>query len=187
VQASAYGGIRSKPKPKGRLGLGISFKGPPTKKNRGPPWWVGGSEYEKGLGWGLFFRYFFIVFLNSPHRETPKNVIKIFSRKSRFWIFGRIFCKTISTCFFLQNVFCSVFELPSLRNTRKRDKTKKVEEKLLSKKFVEILEKVFDMDFLQKYFYGVFELPLPRNAQKRTKKKSQGKKKVGWWVGGSEI
>jgi hypothetical protein len=50
--------------------------------------------------------------------------------------------------------------------------------------FVEILEKVFDMDFLQKYLYGVFELTLPRNAQKRTKKKSQGKKKVGWRVGG---
>jgi hypothetical protein len=86
----------------------------------------------------------------------------------------------------LQNVFCSVFELPSLRNTRKRDKTKKVEEKLTSKFFVEILGKVFDMDFLQKHFYGVFELPLPRNAQKRTKKNSR-KKNVGWWVGGSGI
>jgi hypothetical protein len=84
-------------------------------------------------------------------------------------------------------VFCSVFELPSLRNTRKRDKTKKVEEKLTSKFFVKILEKVFDMDFLQKYFYGVFELPLPRNAQKRTKKKSQEKKKSEGWVGGSGI
>jgi hypothetical protein len=82
----------------------------------------------------------------------------------------------------LQNVFCSVFELPSLKNTRKCDKTKKVEEKLASK----FLSKVFDTDFLPKYFYGVFELPLPRNAQKRTKKKSQ-EKKVGWWVGGSEI
>ena len=124
------------------------------------------------------------MFLNSPHRETPKNVIKKKSRKSRFWIFGRIFCKNFSTRFFLQNVFCSVFELPSLRNTRKRDKTKKVEEKLTSKIFVKILEKVFDMDFLQKYFYGVFELPLPRNAQKRTKKKVKEKKRrmVGGWV-----
>jgi hypothetical protein len=87
----------------------------------------------------------------------------------------------------LQNVFCSVFELPSLRNTRKRDKTKKVEEKLSSKLFVEILGKVFDMDFLQKCFYGVFELPLPRNAQKRTKKKVKKKKSrmVGGWVGDS--
>ena len=85
----------------------------------------------------------------------------------------------------MQNVFCSVFELPSLRNTRKRDKTKEVEEKLTSKNFVKILEKVFDMDFLQKYFYGVFELPLPRNAQKRTKKKIKKKtsRMVGGWVG----
>jgi hypothetical protein len=98
-------------------------------------------------------------------------------------VFGRIFCKNFLTRFFWQDVFCSAFELPSLRNTRKRDKTKKVEGKLTSKKFVEILEKVFDMDFLQKYFYGVFELPLPRNAQKRIKK-SQGKKKSdGGWVG----
>ena len=123
------------------------------------------------------------MFLNSPHRETPKNVIKKKSRKSRFWIFGRIFCKNFSTRFFLQNVFCSVFELPSLRNTRKRDKTKKVEEKLTSKIFVKILEKVFDMDFLQKYFYGVFELPLPRNAQKRTKKKVKEFFLDGGWVG----
>jgi hypothetical protein len=87
----------------------------------------------------------------------------------------------------LQNVFCSVFELPSLRNTRKRDKTKKRRGKTDIKSFCRNFGKSFRQDFLQKHFYGVFELPLPRNAQKRTKKKSQGKKKVGWWVGGSEI
>jgi hypothetical protein len=87
----------------------------------------------------------------------------------------------------LQNVFCSVFELPSLKNTRKCDKTTEVEEKLTSKFWSKFWsKKVFDTDFLPTYFYGVFELPLPRNAQKRTKKKSQ-EKKVGWWVGGSEI
>ena len=125
------------------------------------------------------------MFLNSPHRETPKNVIKKNSRKSRFWTFGRFFCKNFSTRFFLQNVFGSVFELPSLKNTRKCDKTKVVGEKLTSKNFVKILEKVFDMDFLQKNFYGVFELPLPRNAQKRAKKKLKKKKSrmVGGWVG----
>jgi hypothetical protein len=38
---------------------------------------VGGSEYEKGMGSGLFFSIFVVVvFLNFPHRETPKNVIK---------------------------------------------------------------------------------------------------------------
>jgi hypothetical protein len=66
------------------------------------------------------------------------------------------------------SIFLCVFELPSLRNTRKRDKTKKVEEKLTSIFLSIFWGKVFDMDLLQKYFYGVFELPLPRNAQKRT-------------------
>jgi hypothetical protein len=84
----------------------------------------------------------------------------------------------------LQNVFCSVFELPSLKNTRKCDKTKKSRGKTDIEVFVEILGIFFDTDFLPKYFYGVFELPLLRNAQKRTKKKSQEKKSrmVGGWV-----
>jgi hypothetical protein len=50
--------------------------------------------------------------------------------------------------------FCRVFELPSPRNTRKRDK--KVEEKLPSKFLSIVLGKVFDMDFLQKYFNSAF-------------------------------
>jgi hypothetical protein len=109
-------------------------------------------------------------------------VIKQKSRKSGFWIFGRILCKNFSTRFFWQNVFCCVFELPSPKNTRKRDKTKK--SRGFTDIFVEIVEKVFDMDFLQKYFYGVFELPLPRNAQKWTKKKAKKTKSrmVDGWV-----
>jgi hypothetical protein len=102
------------------------------------------------------------------------------SRKSRFWIFGQLFCKNFSTRFFLQNVFCCVFELPSRGNTRNRDKTKKVEEKLTSKCLSIFLEKAFDMEFLQKYVYGVFELPLPRNVLKINAKK---KKSAGGWVG----
>jgi hypothetical protein len=35
--------------------------------------WVRG---RKGPGSDLFFGYFCVVFLNSPRRETPKNVIK---------------------------------------------------------------------------------------------------------------
>jgi hypothetical protein len=77
---------------------------------------------------------------------------------------------------FLQNVSCSVFELPSLKTNRGKTDIEI---------FVEIFEKVFDMDFLQKYVYGVFELPLPRNVQKRTKQNQE--KKTEWWVGGSEI
>ena len=93
------------------------------------------------------------------------------------------FVKTFRHDFFVKR-FCSVFELPSLKNTRKCDKTKKVEEKLTSK----FLSKFWDMfltwTFCKKHFNGVFELPLPRNAQKRTKKKKSKKKSqgVGRWV-----
>jgi hypothetical protein len=102
-----------------------------------------------------------------------------------FWSF--CFVKTFRDDFFCKTFFCSVFELPSLRNTRTRDKTKKVEEKLTSNILSICLGKVFDIDFLQKHFYGVFELPLPRNARGRTKtnakKKSRKKKSAGGWVG----
>jgi hypothetical protein len=46
------------------------------------------------------------------------------------------FWSNVSTRFVLQNVFGSVFEFPSPKNTRKRDKTKEVEEKLISIFFV---------------------------------------------------
>jgi hypothetical protein len=72
----------------------------------------------------------------------------------------------------LENVFRGVFELPSLRNTRKRDKTKSRGGADVI--FVSIFDmSAFDMGLLQKHFYGgVFELSflytIPRNAQKRT-------------------
>jgi hypothetical protein len=124
--------------------------------------------------------------LNSPHRETPKNVIKKNSRKNRFWIVGRMFCKNFSTRFVCKKVFFCVFELPSLKNTRKRDKTKK-SRKNWHRNFCRNVwfcfrHGLFVKTFLWHIIYGVFELPLPRNAQKRTKNKIK-KKKVGWWVG----
>jgi hypothetical protein len=108
---------------------------------------------------------------------------KMEGKKISFGSFVDFFAKTFRNDF-LQNFFCSVFELPSLRNTRKRNRTKKVEEKLTSKFWSIFPEKVFDMDFLQKYFCVVFGLPLPRNAKKCTKKKA--KKNifgVGWFLG----
>jgi hypothetical protein len=84
---------------------------------------------------------------------------------------------------FSQNVFCSVFELPSLKNTRKRDKTKEVEEKQTSSFLSKFWKKFPTWTFCQNIFNGVFDLPLPRNAQKRTRKKSQEKKSDGGWVG----
>jgi hypothetical protein len=71
--------------------------------------WVAGSEAKKGPGSDLFFDICFVVLLNSPHRETPQN------REIGFGFFVDSFVKRF---------FCSVFELPSLRNTRGRDKTK---------------------------------------------------------------
>ena len=123
--------------------------------------------------------------MNSPHRETPKNVIKKIEKKSvlDFW---SNFCKNFSTRFFLQNVFCGVFEVPLLKNTRKCDKTKKVEEKLTSKFFSKFWGKFSTWSFCKNilWCFCFFELPLPRNAQKRAIKKSQEKKSrmVGRWV-----
>ena len=141
---------------------------------------VGGwVRVRKRIRVRFFFNIYFIVFLNSPHRETPKNVIKQNREKIGFGFLVEFFVKTFGHDFFCKTLY-NVLELPSLRNTRKRDKTKKAEEKLTSN----FLGKVFDTDFLPKYFYGVFELPLPRNAQKRTKKNVKKKKcrMVGGWV-----
>jgi hypothetical protein len=74
------------------------------------------SEAKKGPGSDLFFSIFFIVFLNSPHRETPKNVINKNREKIGFGFLVEFFVKTFRRDFF-QNVFCSAFELPSLKNT----------------------------------------------------------------------
>jgi hypothetical protein len=78
------------------------------------------------------------VFSNSPHRETPKNVIKK-NREKSVWDF---------LVDFLQKVFCSAFELPSLRNTRKRDKTKKSRGKTDIEIFVDF--------FGESFQHGVF-------------------------------
>jgi hypothetical protein len=102
--------------------------------------------------------------------------VESFSRKNRQFVFQK---KNFSTRFFLQNVF----ELPSLRNTRKRDKTKKVEEKLTSKFFVEILEKVFDMTFCKNIFMVFLNSPCRETPKNVLKKKSRKKKSHCGWVG----
>jgi hypothetical protein len=147
------------------------FKGPAKKKKSGTPG-VGGWVRVRNR---TRVRFFFIVFLNSPHRETPKNVIKKNSKKSRFWIFVRIFCKNFSTRFFLYNVFCSVFELPSLKNTRKRDKTKKVEEKLTSKILSKFWKKVSTWTFCKNIFMVFLNSPCRETPKNVLKKKSRKK------------
>jgi hypothetical protein len=86
-------------------------------------WWV--RVQKRGGVRFVFFDIFLVVFLNSPHRETPKNVIKENQEQIGFGFLVEFFGK-----FFRHDVFCmtsffSAFQLPSLRNTRKREKTKK--------------------------------------------------------------
>jgi hypothetical protein len=83
-------------------------KGPANNKEVGgpwPPWWVGGSEYEKGMA-PDFFRYFYrTFFLYPPRRETPKNVIKQNREKIGFGFLVDLFCKNVSTRFFCETFF----------------------------------------------------------------------------------
>jgi hypothetical protein len=69
------------------------------------------------------------VVLNSL---TEKRQKRDKTRKKTLLDFFVDFLQKLFDTIFLQNVLCSVFELPSLRNTRKRDKTKKVEKRLTS-------------------------------------------------------
>jgi hypothetical protein len=57
---------------------------------------VGGqARGQKDQGWIYFFDIFFMAFLTSPHRETPKNVIT--KSKKTVLDFCQFFCKNSST------------------------------------------------------------------------------------------
>jgi hypothetical protein len=97
------------------------------------------------------------------------------------------FVKTFRHVFFCKRFF-SVFKLPSLRNTQKCDKTKKIEEKL-TPKFLSFFfkltpKKVFDMELKKKHICMFFFNSPYRETSKNVLKKSQGKKirLVGGWV-----
>jgi hypothetical protein len=72
----------------------------------------------------MFLGFFVWRFWTPLAEKRPKNVIKTNQEKISFGYFGRFFCKNFSTRFFLQKLFYSVLELPSLRNAYKHDKTK---------------------------------------------------------------
>jgi hypothetical protein len=79
----------------------------------------GGSEAKERPGSDLFCQYFFNGVFEAP---SPRNAQKRDAKKSRKISFGflvDIFVKVFRHA----KCFCSVFELPSLRNTRNRDKT----------------------------------------------------------------
>jgi hypothetical protein len=44
--------------------------------------WLVPRRPKKYQGWSDFFVRFFIVFFNTPHRETPKNVMKRIEKKT---------------------------------------------------------------------------------------------------------
>jgi hypothetical protein len=120
----------------------------------------------------------FIVFLNSPHRETPKNVIEKNREEVGLGFFRRSYCKMF---------FCSacVFELPSLRNTRKHDKTKKSQGKTDIEIFVDLFWERFSTGlFTQNIVMMFLNSPYretPKNVL-RTKKQVKKKKSAGVWV-----
>jgi hypothetical protein len=139
---------------------------------------VGPSEAKKGPGSG-FFSFFFYRLFELPHRETPENVTK--NREKIGFGFLVDFLFSFFAISF-SNVFCSVFELPSLRNTRKRD-FKKVEKKL-TPKFLSIFWDFFSTWTFCKNISVVFLNSPCREASKNVQKsKSREKKSGDGWVG----
>jgi hypothetical protein len=96
-----------------------------------------------------------VVFLNSPHRETPKNVIKTNREKSVF-----DFLKHFRHDFFVKRFFV-VFLNSHCRKTLENaisDNTQKVEEKLTSK-FLSI--------FWKRFSTWTFYRETPKNVLKK--------------------
>jgi hypothetical protein len=90
-------------------------------------WFLGGQKSTR-VG-QIFLGDFFIVFLNSPHRETPKNVIKQNREKIGLGFFCRFFCKNFSTPFFCKTFFVVFLNSHRKETPEKAIKQKKVEEK----------------------------------------------------------
>jgi hypothetical protein len=78
--------------------------------------WVGQST-KKGWGQIYFFDIFYCVLELPSPRNAQKRDKKM--RKSRFWDFGRFFCKNKLTRFFCKS-FLFVFFIPSLRHPKTR-------------------------------------------------------------------
>jgi hypothetical protein len=72
-----------------------------SKQNKDGPLrgWLVPRRPKKYQGWSDFWGDFFIVFLNSPHRETPKNVIKKIEKQSVLDFFVDFFEKLFDTIF----------------------------------------------------------------------------------------
>jgi hypothetical protein len=73
--------------------------------------WVGQSRGQKRPVLDLFLNIFLIVLLGSPHRETPKNVMKKIEKKIGFGFFVDFFVKSFDT------IFCKTFFVVFLLHT----------------------------------------------------------------------
>jgi hypothetical protein len=81
-----------------------------TQKQMADPyvvgWFLGGQKITRAGQ--ILLGNFLIAFLNSPHRETPKNVIKT-NREKVDLDFLSIFCKNFSTQFSRKMFFVVFF------------------------------------------------------------------------------
>jgi hypothetical protein len=116
----------------GGLGLGAWGRGRRALKKKVTDldvvgWFLGG---QKSTRVGQFFLGdFFIVFLNSPHRKTSKNVIKQIEKISFFGgIFWSIFVKNFSTRF-----VCKTFFVVLLNSHRQEAPKNAIKQKELRK------------------------------------------------------
>jgi hypothetical protein len=144
---------------------------------------------KKYQGWSVLFSRFFIVFLNSPHRETPKNVIKKNREKIGFGFFWSIFLKNFSTRFFCKTFFVVLLNSPHQETPKNAIKTKKVEEKLISKNlsvFWEFSRKKFSTWTFYKNIFMVFLNSPYRETPKNVLKKNPKNNILGL-VGSSRV
>jgi hypothetical protein len=105
---------------------------------------MGKDERKKGFFLNFFGqkfltcispKKFFMVFLNSPCRETHKSAGKDERKKV---LFSQLFRPKVFDMYFPQKVFYGVFELSLLRNAQKRHKkiSKKKEKRYLPTPFI---------------------------------------------------
>jgi hypothetical protein len=128
--------------------LGLFFARGRQKKKSGPGTpvvRVGGSEYEKGLGSDLFFRYFFVVGVS--RQGEFKNTTKIFLQKVHvekyFQSFDKKFDVSFSSTFFVLSRFRVFFSDGNSKTLQKTFCKKNRVEKFLQKNRPKIQNRFF--------------------------------------------
>jgi hypothetical protein len=110
-------------------GRGILSRGTQNKSDGPLRGWLVPRRPKKYQGWSD--GWFFIVFLNSPHRETPKNVIKK-TKINCLRFFSDFFVKAI------RHDFCYTFFVVILNSHRKEPPEKAIKKGQTTPKFLSI-------------------------------------------------